>query len=99
MATHSIGRHRSSPPVMPMVIAVMAPAAALATVRPISQRRKSDHDRSCGRSSSKPVSHRSTSIASTAFAIAKPRAKAMSWPAYRLAAKISAAARPASGRA
>ena len=92
MVTHSIGRHRSSPPVMPKVIAVIAPAAALATVRPINQRRKSVHERSCGRSSSKPVSHRSTSSASTAFAIAKPRAKAMSSPAYRLAAKTSTAA-------
>ena len=45
MVTHSIGRHSSSPPVMPNVIAVMAPAAELATVRPINQRRKSVHER------------------------------------------------------
>ena len=45
-ATHSSGRQSSSPPVIPKVIAVIAPAAALARVIPTSQRRKSLHERS-----------------------------------------------------
>ena len=71
----------------------------LATVTPISQRRKSLQERSCGRSSSNPASHRRTSRASTAFAIANPRANAMPRPARRLATKNSAAPNPADGRA